>query len=123
MYAKLIKDNFVKLTRMAALGTATEPKRMARLLTGTALAVGLAFGLATVPSTEAEASACGFFVAPRTGWTFYRHCTGRVYTIVQVRIVGRGGGSSYICVRPGTIGLGPSSVIRFAYYTGRLCRR
>lgn len=121
MYAKLIKDNFVKSTRMAAIGTVAEPKRMAKLLTSTAIAVGFAFGLAAVPSTKAEAAACGFYVNSRTGWTFYRHCTGSVYTIVQVKIDTRNGPGSYICVRPGTVGLGPSSVVRFAYYTGKLC--
>lgn len=105
-----------KLTAMMG-----KPKRMARLLTGAAVAVGLALGLAAVPSIEAEASSCGFYVTPRTGWAWYRHCTGRGYSIVQVKIDTRRGPGSYICVKPGTIGLGPSAVIKFAYFTGKLC--
>ncbi|WP_416212517.1 DUF6355 family natural product biosynthesis protein [Nostoc sp. ChiQUE01b] len=119
MYAKLIKDNVVKSTRMAAIGTAAEPKRIGRLLTGTAIAVGLAFGLAVVPSKEAEAAACGFYV--QNGWAWYRHCTGAVYTRVQVKIDTWRGPGSYICAKPGDVGLGPSSSVKFAYYTGKLC--
>jgi Family of unknown function (DUF6355) len=98
-----------------------KPERMTKLLTGTVLSVGLALGGVTVPSTEAEASACGFYVAPRTGWTYYRHCIRDVYTRVQVKIDTTSGPGSYICVKPGTIGLGPRSVVKFAYYTGKLC--
>jgi Family of unknown function (DUF6355) len=97
-----------------------KPERMTKLLTGTVLSVGLALGSAVIPST-AEASACGFYVDSRTGWTYYRHCIQDIYTKVQVKIDTRRGPGSYICVKPGTVGLGPSAVIKFAYYTGKLC--
>jgi Family of unknown function (DUF6355) len=98
-----------------------KPEQMTKLLTGTVLFVGLALGSVVIPSTAAEASACGFYVAPRTGWTYYRHCIQGVYTRVQVKIDTTRGPGSYICVKPGTIGLGPRSVVKFAYYTGKLC--
>ncbi|WP_146138234.1 DUF6355 family natural product biosynthesis protein [Chamaesiphon polymorphus] len=93
---------------------------MTKLVTGTVLAAGLVLGGAIVPST-AQASACGFYVAPRTGWAYYRHCIQGVYTRVRVKVETRRGPGSYICVKPGTVGLGPSSVVKFAYYTGKLC--
>jgi hypothetical protein len=98
-----------------------KPENITKLLTSTVLATGLALGGAIVPSTAADASACGFYVAPRTGWAYYRHCIQGVYTRVQVKIDTRRGPGSYICVKPGTVGLGPSAVIKFAYYTGKLC--
>jgi hypothetical protein len=97
-----------------------KPEKITKLLTGTVISAGLALGGVTMPST-AQASACGFYVAPRTGWTYYRHCIQGVYTRVQVKIVTRRGPGSYFCAKPGIIGLGPSSVIKFAYYTGKLC--
>lgn len=101
-----------------------KPKKITKLLAGTAIAVGLAIGFVTVPTAKSEASACGFYVgsAPWSHWTFYRHCTGSVYTVVQIRTVVSGGPGRVFCVRPGITPLGPRGVIRNAYYTGRLCR-
>ncbi|NDJ16312.1 hypothetical protein GS601_03230 [Myxacorys almedinensis A] len=100
-------------------------KKIVKLLAGATIAVGLALGFVTVPTAKSEASACGFYVGRGvwSGWSFYRHCTGPVYTIVEVQLVTWRGRGRVICVKPGTIGLGPYSHIRNAYYTGRLCRR
>ncbi|WP_433793796.1 DUF6355 family natural product biosynthesis protein [Actinoplanes sp. CA-252034] len=93
---------------------------------GAAIVAGLAGGAAAPAAASAAApgdvqvSACGFWVNGQ-GWAFYTHCTGSVYTIVQVKVVTRTGPGSLICVRPGTVGLGPNSVVSNAYYTGRLC--
>jgi hypothetical protein len=93
---------------------------------GATIVAGLVGGAAApavasvAASEDVQISACGFWVN-RQGWAFYTHCTGSVYTIVQVKVVTRTGPGSLICVRPGTVGLGPNSVVSNAYYTGRLC--
>jgi Family of unknown function (DUF6355) len=98
--------------------------KIARLLTSTAIVAGLGLGLAVVPTEKSEAGSggvsCGFF---RSGnEAFYQHCTGRVRTVVEVRI-DYVIGNEKICVRPGsTVYLGKGTWIKNAYYTGRLCR-
>jgi hypothetical protein len=93
---------------------------------GATIVAGLVGGAAAPAAASAaapedvQARACGFWVNGQ-GWAFYTHCTGSVYTIVQVKVVTRTGPGSLICVRPGTVGLGPNSVVSNAYYTGRLC--
>lgn len=110
---------------MGFMTMVNKPKKIAKLLAGTAVAVGLALGFVTVPTAKSEASACGFYVGSGnwSGWSFYRHCTGSVYTIVQVQLVTWTGRGAVICVRPGITSLGPYRSVRGAYYTGRLCRR
>lgn len=97
-----------------------------KLLIGATIAAGLVGGAAAPAAASAaaqedvQARACGFWVNNKN-WAFYTHCTGSVYTVVQVKVVTRTGPGSLICVRPGTVGLGPASVVRNAYYTGKLC--
>jgi len=91
--------------------------KIAKLLTSSALAVGL--GLAVVPTEKSEAQGCGFY---KLGYnSYYTHCTGRVRTVVEVR-VDYVFGNKLICVRPGTVKVGTSIAVKNAYYTGRLCR-
>jgi hypothetical protein len=96
------------------------------LLVGATITAGLVGGAAAPAAASAaaqedvQASACGFWVNNK-GWAFYTHCTGSVYTVVQVKVVTRNGPGSLICVRPGTVGLGPVNYVRNAYYTGKLC--
>jgi uncharacterized protein DUF6355 len=105
------------------------------LVAASLLAAGTFSGLSTASTAEAStaeaptagssasaARICGFWKDPRTGWAWYTHCLGGgPYTRVLIKIVTYRGPGSYLCVRPGSHGLGPGNVVRTAYYTGRLC--
>src|SRR4051812_14626923 len=65
-----------------------------KLLIGATVVAGLVGGAAAPAAASAAAQqdaqvrACGFWVNNQ-GWAFYTHCTGSVYTIVQVKVVTR----------------------------------
>lgn len=70
---------------------------------------------------DVQPLACGWDPDAPAGRAYYRHCTSDGSDII-IRVERHFGLSGYnLCVGPGRTPLGSLSVIKYAWYTGRLC--
>ncbi|WP_039947632.1 DUF6355 family natural product biosynthesis protein [Streptomyces sp. NRRL S-118] len=82
---------------------------------------GVTGGLAAAGPAAAAgtgALACGWDPDAAAGIAYYNHCAD---TRVVIRVERHGAPGYDQCVGPGRTYLGPTSIVKYAWYAGRLC--
>ncbi|MFC8918330.1 DUF6355 family natural product biosynthesis protein [Streptomyces sp. NPDC047821] len=83
------------------------------------LTLGVSGTAASAAAAPMDARACGWDPDHAAGQAYYRHCasSGNIWIRVE-----RHNDSGYPqCVAPGRTPLGPTSTVKYAWYTGSTC--